>query len=156
MQTQEKILFGNIYGKLHYLVIVVLVLVTIALVAACSTSNFPKDPYEYSELKNVDVRLTIDKLKAIEVDKKENLFLYFNYQINNQSPEKIFFDPSTIRINADGTINTAVYYGSSLGSATTEQLELPTGESSYFLYAVYEDSGIKDGIKTITVEAFTK
>ena len=128
------------------------ILLTIALTTACTTSNFPKDTYKYSELKNIDIQFTIDKIKSVDIDHKKNVFLYFNYQIDNQSSAKVFFDPATIRMNADGLINNEIHYGSSMGSATTEQLVLPEGLSSYYLYAVYDNTAVKNGVKSISIE----
>lgn len=135
----------------------------LGLFTACSSKNFPTETQFYKELSDIEVRVTLDKLESVDVDKKENVFLYFNYQVVNNSKEKVFFDPATIKISSNGVVNKAVYYGESWGSGTAAEIVLPSGESSYYLYAVYDDTNIKNGIKTIsieypgiTVEAFAK
>ena len=124
------------------------ILLVISQLAGCSPGRYPKDTLTYNELKDIDIQLTIDKLKTTDVDGTPNIFLYFNYVINNRSNNKVFFDPNKLRIKANGITNTATYYGESMGSAVTEEIELAEGTSSYYLYAVYTDTSLTDGINT--------
>lgn len=135
---------------------------TINLLAGCSSGKFPKDTLNYNELKDINIQLTIDKLETIEIDNNPNIFLYFNYQINNKSTAKVFFDPGKIRLSANQSVNTQTFYGASMGSAITEEAGLPVGSSMYYLYAVYPGTSLATGINKIsikhpgvTIEAFT-
>ena len=153
---------SRIKAKFHAYYLLALLLVASQL-SGCSPRQDPKNTLTYNELKDIDIQLTVDKLKTIDVDSKPNIFLYFHYLINNRSSTKVFFDPNKLRVKANGITNTATYYGESMGSAITEEIELPAGKSSYYLYAVYTDTSLKDGINTVdiehpgvTVDAFAK
>lgn len=118
----------------------------------CSQEKIPKTPINYNQLKDIDIQLRLDKIKLVNIDDKPNVFLYFHYKIDNHSKTKTYFDPGKVRIKANGISNTSTYYGESMGSAVTEDTLLPDGVSTYYLYAVYPNPNLQNGIKDISIE----
>ena len=88
-------------------------------------------------LENLDVSFQFRRAKTKKIQDQIYSFVYFKYSIKNHHPQKLYFHPGKIRVRYNGVINIAAEY-ESIASAQTRNVELPKGETDYFLSLVFK------------------
>lgn len=93
------------------------------------------DSYSYSPHKKIEFKFNFKESKYIK--KHKSTFLYFNLEIKNDSTEKVYFDPSLLKVEINGKVNKSTYYNS-LASVMPEKVHLNEGINKFNLYFVIQ------------------
>lgn len=132
--------------------IIVALLISIFVIAFMAIVVTPKRSiFDIQEVyPGVDVKIQIEKVETKELMGEAYGFVYFKYTIQNQHPNKLFFQPGKIRVKYNGLKNQSVEYNS-LASAMTEAEELSVGTNEYALYFVFDQPNVSRSISRFEI-----
>lgn len=137
--------------KKHLIVAAIIIIVVVITLWAVPHSS-GKPVFEKKDTNNnVDISLRIDGLKKKELMGEKYSFVYLKYSIKNHSAKALYFHPGKIVVGYNGLINQSTEYDS-LASAMTEEIELPKGQTEYFLYFVFKQPELSSEVTEFEIQ----
>lgn len=127
----------------------ILLLSLVVWITSCSKLG----EYNFQPIPKVNLKVVLYNLNYKTEDSKTSTFLYFNYEITNESKSDVHFNFDSIKVQFNGNVSSRIYFNS-IASVIASRKKLKNGENIFPLYAVFNDSVVSKSLNSFNIISY--